>query len=129
MQVAHETGTTLNHLREVCVDGQRGFEAAAKAITEPSLHAELIQYSQQRKAFAADLQAAITSFGESPSEGGSLAGAAHRGWMDLKATLSSNDRYAILAECERGEDAAIESYRDAMASNLPGSVGVLVDTQ
>jgi uncharacterized protein (TIGR02284 family) len=49
--------------------------------------------------------------------------------MDLKATLSSNDRYAILAECERGEDAAIESYRDAMASNLPGSVGVLVDTQ
>jgi uncharacterized protein (TIGR02284 family) len=36
-----------------------------------------------------------------------------RGWMDLKAAITSGDEHTILVECERGEDAAVAAYRDA----------------
>jgi uncharacterized protein (TIGR02284 family) len=129
MQISHEITSVLNHLIEVCRDGQRGFESAAKAIKEPVLRAELNQYSMQRADFAEELKAAAESQGELADDGGSVMGALHLGWTNLKAALVSNDRYTILAECERGEDAALKAYRDAFESDLPESVETIIESQ
>src|ERR1700685_308412 len=115
MHTTQEIGTTVNHLIEICRDGQNGFAAAAKAIKDSSLQAELTQYSQQRRNFAAALEAALDALGESHHDGGSASGAMHRGWINLKSAIAGNNRYAVLAECERGEDSAVKAYREAVS--------------
>jgi uncharacterized protein (TIGR02284 family) len=130
MQMAHEVESTLHHLIETCRDGQNGFDSAAKAIKDASLQAELTQYSMQRQRFASDLELALDSIGESPShEGGSMSGTLHRGWMNLKAAIASNDRYAVLSECERGEDSAVKAYREATSAILSPGLETLVESQ
>ena len=54
--------------------------------------------------------------GEDPERSGSVAGAIHRGWVNIKASMSIDDDLAILEECERGEDVAKASYRKALDS-------------
>jgi uncharacterized protein (TIGR02284 family) len=122
MQTTQEVGPTVNHLIEICRDGQIGFETAAKAVKETSLAAELTQYSMQR-------EVSLDTMGESFRDAGSVAGALHRGWMNLKAAVASNDRYAVLAECERGEDSAVKAYREAIAGNLSPNLQTLVESQ
>jgi uncharacterized protein (TIGR02284 family) len=129
MQTVHGVESTLQHLIETCRDGQNGFETAAKAIKDTSLQAELTQYSLQRQRFAADLELALDTLGEAKHEGGSVAGALHRGWMNLKSAIASNDRYAVLAECERGEDSAVKAYREAAAATLAAGLETLIESQ
>ncbi|MEO7318692.1 MAG: PA2169 family four-helix-bundle protein, partial [Chthoniobacteraceae bacterium] len=65
-----------------------------------------------------------------PETAGSVSGALHRGWIDLKAALTSKDEHAILAECERGEDSAVAHYTEALADEgLPGHVTATLQTQ
>jgi len=124
-----EVQHTVNKLIETCRDGQNGFQTAAENINDPVLQSELTQYSEQRRQFALDLKNALIEAGETPSDGGSAAAALHRGWINLRQAISKNDRYAILAECERGEDSALDAYRDAMSATLPASIGYIVENQ
>ncbi|MFT3784680.1 MAG: PA2169 family four-helix-bundle protein [Tepidisphaeraceae bacterium] len=120
---------TVNNLLETCRDGEHGFDLASKSIDDPTLRSELLQYSLQRQEFAADLKRALADLGEEVSDSGSVAGALHRGWINIKSAISSNDRHAVLAECERGEDSAVAAYREATMQNLPPSLAGLVMTQ
>ena len=49
------------------------------------------------------------------AEGTTVRGKIYRAWMDVRATFTGHDRYSILANCERGEDAAQSAYKDALA--------------
>lgn len=129
MNTASDVHTVLDHLLETCIDGQNGFETAANAIEDGSLKSELMQYSLQRQDFAAELRAAIAAMGDRPSESGSVSAALHRGWINLKSAVASNDKYAVLAECERGEDSALDEYREASHSGLPPVIAPIVQTQ
>jgi uncharacterized protein (TIGR02284 family) len=56
----------------------------------------------------------------------SFIGDAHRGWADLKATISGKSDEAILDELERAEDYAFKFYdsaREKMAKVVASSVG------
>ncbi|HVT90196.1 MAG TPA: PA2169 family four-helix-bundle protein [Tepidisphaeraceae bacterium] len=129
MQTTHDVSDTLNHLLEICRDGEEGFQTAANAIEDPSLKAELMQYSMQRRDFETDLVGALGTFGETARERGSVSGAVHRGWINIKAAIAGKNSHAVLAECERGEDSAVEAYRDAINSGLPTEVAPLVESQ
>jgi len=119
----------LNDLIQICIDGQKGFEAAAKAVDDPAIREELVGYSWQRQQFASDLKSRLKAMGADPSTHGSATGAMHRGWMDVKSALGANSGHSILAECERGEDVAEEIYRKAMTSGLPAEYAKVVTTQ
>ena len=127
--LSHEAKSTLDTLIETCKDGQYGFEVAAKGVGDPALRAELLQYSLQRREFASALQQALRTMGEKPLESGSLSGTMHRGWIKVKEAISSADEGKILAECERGEDSAVDAYRDAMGQIIPPGIDDLVETQ
>ena len=120
---------TLNTLIETCNDGKTGFEHAAGGIEDPVLKAELLQYSGQRAEFAAELTEAVAAAGAKPTEGGSVAAAVHRGWTKIRDAVTKSDRYAILAECERGEDSAVAAYRKAAGAGLPTAHANLIATQ
>ena len=56
-------------------------------------------------------------------------GAVHRGWVAVKATLSTYDDKAVLEEVERGEDNAVARYRKALKQQLPDQVRQVVERQ
>ena len=123
--------STLNDLIETLKDGQEGFKAAAKDAESAELRRVFNEYSLQRSGFAGELQAHVVSLGEpKPETGGSVAGALHRGWIDLKSALASRDAYAILAECERGEDSAVANYREVLdLPDLPADLRETLEKQ
>ncbi len=122
--------SVLNHLIETCKDGQDGFKAAAEAVGRSELKTLFYEYSQQRATFAAELQDEVRRLGGDPEKTGSTAAALHRGWIDLKSAVAGRDDRAVVSECERGEDAAVASYRDALADqSLPADVRSVVERQ
>jgi len=118
------TTSIINDIIETLKDGQQGFRAAAEDVQSSDLKTLFSRYSLQRSQFAGELQTIVQSQGESePETKGSIAGAVHRGWIDLKAALTNKDEHAILAECERGEDFAVSAYEKAINDeSLPADV-------
>lgn len=121
--------STLNGLIETCKDGQTGFQEAAEGVQNSNLKSTFYEYSQQRSKFAGELQSLVRELGGDPENSGSVTGAIHRGWINLKSAVTGQDDQAILNECERGEDVAKKAYQDAVAMNLPSNVASVVQQQ
>jgi uncharacterized protein (TIGR02284 family) len=122
--------TLLNDLIETLKDGQEGFKQAAEGVSDPRLKSLFRDYSEQRLRFATALQSEARRHGETdPETSSSATGALHRGWINIKSAITGGDEHAILAECERGEDSAVEEYKKALADGLSPSAQELVSTQ
>jgi len=119
----------LNKLIETCKDGDEGFQTAAKCVTNSDLKTLFQSYAQQRALFASELQAEVLRLGGDPEKTGSLAGALHRGWTNIKSVVVGGDEASIIAECERGEDVARKNYEEALQQNLPADVHATVNRQ
>ena len=109
-----QTIDVLNDLIEICEDGQHGFRTAAEDAKDGDLRILFERYAQQRATFVQELRGLVRQFGGDAEDHGTAPGKLHRGWINLKAALSSNEPHAVLAECERGEDAAVKAYREAL---------------
>jgi uncharacterized protein (TIGR02284 family) len=123
------TVSTLNSLIQTSRDGENGFRAAAASVADSNLQHLFESYAQQRAEFAAELQREVRRLAEDPADSGHAAAALHRSWMDIKAALTGQDDAAIIAECERGEDAAVGAYRKGLDTELPTDTRVLVERQ
>lgn len=121
--------STLNGLIETCKDGQEGFKESAESVTDSNLKTGFYEFSQQRAQFVGELQTLVRELGGDPENSGSISGAIHRGWIDLKAMVTGKDDAAILNEAERGEDVAKGYYKDASEKNLPANVLSVVNKQ
>jgi uncharacterized protein (TIGR02284 family) len=111
--------STLNDLIEICRDGQTGFKEAAQNVKSTDLKTFFTECSTERAQFVNELQLEVRRLGGDPEKSGSTAGALHRAWMEIKGTLTGKDDHSILSECERGEDSAVEAYREAFKLGLP----------
>jgi len=120
---------TLNGLIETCRDGEEGFKTAAEGVKSPELKELFREYSRQRASFVGELQDEVRRMGGEAEDSGSTSAALHRGWMGLRAVLSGGDDDAVLAECERGEDAALSNYRAALGTDMPASTRSMVERQ
>ena len=120
---------TLNDLLESCRDGEYGFRECAEHTKALDIKTVLGQRAEDCRVAAIDLQALIVKMGGTPQEGGTASGAMHRGWVSVKGTLTGYSDYAMLDECERGEDVALANYRKALKQNLPVVARVLVESQ
>jgi uncharacterized protein (TIGR02284 family) len=121
--------TTLNNIIETCKDGQEGFQQAAEGVKDSSLKSLFYEYSQQRSQFVGELQGLVRELGGDPETSSSIAGALHRGWINIKSAVTGQDDAAILNECERGEDIAKSVYKDALAADLPSNAASVVQEQ
>ena len=127
--MSNNIASILNDLVETSKDGEQGFRTAAEDAKNAELKAIFLQRSQDCARGATELQQLVNRLGGKPEERGSVAGAMHRGWVTLKATVSSRDDLAVLEECERGEDVAKAKYRKALEETLPEDVRVVVQRQ
>ena len=119
----------VNNLIETCKDGEYGFQTSADYLQNPEIKRLFTTRGQQCREAASELQLLVRQFGGTAEEGGTVSGAMHRGWVAVKGTLSGYSERAILEEAERGEDAAIARYRDAMQEDLPVQVRSLIERQ
>jgi uncharacterized protein (TIGR02284 family) len=125
----NDVARVLNELLETVRDGENGFRSAANGVDDAELKRLFLSLSTQRGEFAAELESEILRLGKEPAEHGHLAGAMHRGWMDIKAAVTGKDEGAIVSEAERGEDFAVKSFREALQKGLPGAIQMVVERQ
>jgi uncharacterized protein (TIGR02284 family) len=121
--------STLNNLIETCKDGEDGFRTAADGVKNGELKTLFNLYAQQRAQFAAELQTEVRSFGGDPENTGSIAASLHRGWINIKSTVTGEDEDAVISECERGEDSAVKNYQEAMEEDLPANLRSIIERQ
>ncbi|MBI2383492.1 MAG: PA2169 family four-helix-bundle protein [Gammaproteobacteria bacterium] len=121
--------STLNGLIETSRDGERGFRMAAEKSHDPQLKSLLLEYAEDCARAVQELQQCVAAMGAKPDSGGTAAGAAHRGWVNLRTATTRRDESAILQECERGEDLAKAEYQKALKAPIPPDARALVQRQ
>lgn len=122
----------LNDLLTKAYDAEEGFkQAAANAKAHPSLVSFFERQSNMRNGFGHELKDAITLYGGKPEKGSSMLAKAHQVWISVKGTLApDHDGEAILAECVRGETAALEDYDEKLkCPDLPEDVKAILRKQ
>lgn len=120
---------TLNDLIETSKDGEYGFRTSAEYLKDPALKQSFTTRAEECRHAAAELQQLVVSLGGDAEDGGTAAGALHRGWVAVKGTLAGYTDKAILEETERGEDSALAAYREALDEALPHDVRAVVERQ
>lgn len=119
----------LRDLVECSKDGEYGFRESAEQVERPDLKTTLLQRADDCRSAAQELNDLIRQCGGNVEEHGSAMGAMHRGWVAVKATLSTYDDKAVMEECERGEDNAKARYRKALEKPLPPHIKQVVERQ
>ena len=128
--MANDTAiSVLNNLIATVKDGEQGFKTAAEGLKNPQTKAQFMEYSRQRSQMARELQDEVRRLGGDPEKAGSVVGAMHRGWIDIKSVATGKDDGSIAAEAERGEDVAKQVYEDALKETLPTTTRTLVQQQ
>ena len=121
--------STLNDLIETCRDGQNGFQEAAENVKSPDLKNFFNKTVMDRAQFVGELQLEVRTLGGDPEKTGSKTAAIHRAWIDIKGTLTGKDDHSILNECERGEDSAVDAYKNALKLGLPTNILPTIERQ
>ena len=128
--MAENVVTLLQRLMETARDAERGFRTAVSAVDDPAIRRLFAAYAEQRADFARELAEEIRRLGGTPQRRGSVAGALHRALLNLRAAVTGRDEVAVLDEAERGEDAAVRAYREALAvRELPADVRSVIARQ
>jgi uncharacterized protein (TIGR02284 family) len=124
-----DTIDQLNKLIETCKDGEYGFRSCAEHVKSPDLKSIFLERAADCQRGASQLQGLVANLGGKPDTSSSATGTLHRGWVSVVGVLSGYSDKAMLDECERGEDAALERYREALKQPLPPEIMSVVQTQ
>ncbi|MEX3846315.1 PA2169 family four-helix-bundle protein [Paraburkholderia sp. BR10882] len=116
----------LNELIETSKDGEHEFTKAADGAQHASVNEVLLESAVHCSRGARELQELVVKLGGKPENGGSVVGALHRGWLNVKSAVGTRTDDAILADCEKGEDAAVKRFHSALERNLPADVNAVV---
>lgn len=120
---------TLEELVDNARDGELGFiEAAAHTET-----AELREFFQHRaqccRTDAAQLQERLVPLSGGTEAAGTVTAAAQRVWLQIRGLFGGAGDAALLTQCLRGDDGALNVFRAALQRNLPQDLHDLVRSQ
>ena len=120
------TIVTLSELLAVTRDGEHGFMTCAEHARTDALKKLFVSRAGRHAVAAAELRGLVGQLGGDPAMRGKIFSTTRRGWMNLHAALTQNNDDALVDECERGEDHALEVYRNALDDHLPEFVRQVV---
>ncbi|WP_158799700.1 PA2169 family four-helix-bundle protein [Pedobacter sp. L105] len=119
MESNKEIISDLKDLLAILNDGKEGYESASKGTDTLELQGVFLKYEAQRAGYAEELRAHIATHGaEATNESGSVLGALHRTWLDIRQALSSKEDAAILDAIVTGEQAALDKYNHYIADYI-----------
>jgi uncharacterized protein (TIGR02284 family) len=116
----------LNRLVNLNKDADSGFRTAAANVNNSEIQTLFIKYADTHAKFAAELQAEIDHLGADPSDSGTVGGAVHRGWLDVKAALTGHSVKAMLTACQSAEQSIESSYLEFIHLNHHGQIHTLL---
>jgi len=111
------TINVLNALIEINNDRIYGYETASKEVEETDLKMLFSHSTETSLKCKAQLVSEVKNLGGKPTESTTTTGKIYRIWMDVKALVTGKERKVILDSCVFGEDAAIETYNDALKND------------
>jgi len=116
METKEATIDVLNDLVQINNDRIAGYERAIKEAGDENADLKEIftRYISDSHKCKMELGTEIQALGEDMDTDSTTSGKIYRTWMDVKAAFTGNDRKAILASCEFGEDAAQKAYKEAL---------------
>jgi uncharacterized protein (TIGR02284 family) len=130
--ITEKTTEAISDLIIINNDRFEGYQKAIDQTSDADLKTLFSTYSVQSKGFSSQLRPLIPFGEDAPKRDETrISGKFYRAWMDIKNSLSSNDRKAVLSSCEYGEDVAKRAYEDALEEreNLPTEVVNLIQDQ
>lgn len=113
-------------------DGQKGFGEAAEKLTDsnrPEWATTMNRFAQQRAQFAQEIVDMGHAYGDDVDESGSVAAAAHRGWLALKDAVSGDKPEGVLDAALQGEDHSVQAYEEALKEDLSEGFRTVVQRQ
>lgn len=123
----------LNSLVQINNDRIEGYGNATNETDEADLKLLFNGMAAKSKLFINQLANEVRKYGGTPTESTTTSGKAFRVWMDFKAILTGKDRKAILSSCEFGEDAAQDTYANAIKNGreleLPSDIMKMITDQ
>lgn len=121
LNLSRETLDKLQELIQVNIDSRDGFNEAAAQLDDMTISSMFRQFSAEREQQAAELRTLVAANREEPQDAGSMAAAAHRLLIDLRAALGGGAG-TILAEAERGEDWIKGKYEEVLKETAGSAV-------
>lgn len=104
----------LQGLLRTSLDSAEGYATALRDLADSHVARELERFRAQRLKMVCELTQRIRDLRGDPNANPTIAGAVHRTWMDARAGADANPNHALLAEIERGEDLAVDMFRQAL---------------
>jgi len=130
MKYSEKISNKLNELLTKNYDAEAGYKLASENVKDNTLKEYFNRRAKERYDFGHQIKNEIKVYGETPDKGTSLAGDAHRLWMNVKSTLSNDNEEAILEETIRGEKNAIDEYNNILEEpNLPPTTESILNNQ
>ena len=123
-------GNRLNDLLEKNYDAEKGFKKASENAKNAQLKSYFNKKAQERYDFGHQIKSELKAFGQEPDKGGSVTGAAHRTWMEVKSWFSADNDESMLEEAIRGEKASVEEYQEVLNETaIPASTKNVLTSQ
>lgn len=109
----------LRALSALCHDSEAGYRKAAEDAHNEDLTFEFEELAEQRAKIAEALDKILRDLGIEPESSGTLAGAAHRAFLDLRSKLQRGNPKAVFAEIARGEGTFESAIDKALEFPMP----------
>jgi uncharacterized protein (TIGR02284 family) len=106
----------VNKIIQTNLDRREGYEKAIDEVKDESLKAVFEECCRQSNENVNELRTIVLQNGGTPVDVTSTSGDLYRVWMDIKTALSANNSKAVLQSCEKGEDIALNAYRNVTES-------------
>ncbi|MDF2868325.1 MAG: aldehyde dehydrogenase [Gammaproteobacteria bacterium] len=121
--------SSVNDVIENLYDSCNGYKECADKIEEPYMQQLFQRLANQRERMIQELKSRAELAGVKPVESGTIAGAAHRTFIDVKSLVTGGDPEAIIKEVKRGEHHTIEQYKEALDEDIPADLKALLSQQ
>lgn len=119
---------TIDRLVTLNRDAVEGFNKAAELLNSEQYQRICKEFAEQRERFINELVEMTGLYGGTPTDNQSIASVIHGAWMSIRDMVSGEDA-PILAECDRGEEVAVETYEAELKEALPSDVKALLNAQ
>jgi uncharacterized protein (TIGR02284 family) len=129
VETTSETNILIHELVQKCLDACKRLEAAANIVLDPTIKSELSGYSVEQQQFARDLNSRLAACGNASVQSDSIESSASCGAGEPTTAALPSAGHPILAECERGEDSVVDTYRKALGADVPADYGQLIESQ
>lgn len=110
---------TLHDLAQICCDGEAFYREAAEKMQNPDLRQAVQEVGRIRGALCRDFAAYLRAQGENPSGSGTIYGALHKLYADLRAQFSADGDRIYVTELEEAEDRLLHAMEEAILTLEP----------